>query len=183
MGCRSCPTSELSFEDCHVPEGNLIGTPGSAYLLALAELAKLRVAVGVGAVGLAQAAIDAAIKYAQERKQFGRPIGSFQLVQEMIADMAILTDAARLICYRALYLIGKGQIPFKEASMAKAYSTEMAVEVTSKAIQVHGAYGISEEYPVERYFRDARTLTFPDGATQIQKLVIGRELLGISAFV
>jgi len=183
LGCRSCPTSELSFEDCRVPKNNLIGTPGSAYLLALSELAKLRVAVGVGAVGLAQAAIDAAIKYAQERKQFGRPIGSFQLVQEMIADMAILTDAARLICYRALYLIGKGQIPFKEASMAKAYSTEAAVEVTSKAIQVHGAYGISEEYPVERYFRDARTLTFPDGATQIQKLVIGRELLGISAFV
>jgi alkylation response protein AidB-like acyl-CoA dehydrogenase len=183
LGCRSCPTSELSFDDCRVPKENLIGTPGSAYVLALSELAKLRVAVGIGAVGLAQAALDAAIKYAQERKQFGRPIGSFQLVQEMIADMAILTDAARFICYRALYLIGKGQTPFKEASMAKAYSTEMAVEVTSKAIQVHGAYGISEEYPVERYFRDARTLTFPDGATQIQKLVIGRELLGISAFV
>ncbi|MBM4446247.1 MAG: acyl-CoA dehydrogenase [Chloroflexi bacterium] len=183
LGCRSCPTSELNFEDCRVPKDNLIGTPGSAYLLALGELCKLRVAVGIGALGLAQAAIDAAVKYARERKQFGRPIGSFQLIQEMIADMAILTDAARFLCYRALYLIGKGQIPFKEASMAKAYSTEMAVEVTSKAIQVHGAYGISEEYPVERYFRDARTLTFPDGATQIQKLVIGREMLGISAFV
>ncbi len=183
MGCRSCPTSELNFDDCRVPKGNLIGATGNAYLLALGELCKLRVAVGVGAVGLAQAAIDAAIKYARERKQFGRPIGSFQLIQELIADMAILTDAARFICYRALYLIGKGQIPFKEASMAKSYSTEIAVEVTSKAIQVHGAYGISEEYPVERYFRDARTLTFPDGATQIQKLVIGRELLGVSAFV
>jgi len=182
LGCRSCPTSEMNFEDCRVPKANLIGTPGSAYLLALAELARLRVAVGIGALGLAQASIDAAVKYAQERKQFGRPIGSFQLIQEMIADMAIMTDAARFLCYRALYLIDKGQIPFKEASMAKAYSTEMAVAVTSKAIQVHGAYGISEEYPVERYFRDARTLTFPDGATQIQKLVIGREMLGISAF-
>jgi alkylation response protein AidB-like acyl-CoA dehydrogenase len=182
LGCRSCPTSELNFEDCRVPKANLIGTPGSAYLLALAELARLRVAVGIGALGLAQASLDAAIKYAQERKQFGRPIGSFQLIQEMIADMAIMTDAARFLCYRALYLMDKGQIPFKEASMAKAYSTEMAVAVTSKAIQVHGAYGISEEYPVERYFRDARTLTFPDGATQIQKLVIGREMLGISAF-
>jgi alkylation response protein AidB-like acyl-CoA dehydrogenase len=182
LGCRSCPTSELNFEDCRVPKANLIGTPGSAYLLALAELARLRVAVGIGALGLAQASLDAAIKYAQERKQFGRPIGSFQLIQEMIADMAMMTDAARFLCYRALYLIDKGQIPFKEASMAKAYSTEMAVAVTSKAIQVHGAYGISEEYPVERYFRDARTLTFPDGATQIQKLVIGREMLGISAF-
>jgi alkylation response protein AidB-like acyl-CoA dehydrogenase len=182
LGCRSCPTSELNFEDCRVPKANLIGTPGSAYLLALAELARLRVAVGIGALGLAQASLDAAVKYAQERKQFGRPIGSFQLIQEMIADMAIMTDAARFLCYRALYLMDKGQIPFKEASMAKAYSTEMAVAVTSKAIQVHGAYGISEEYPVERYFRDARTLTFPDGATQIQKLVIGREMLGISAF-
>jgi alkylation response protein AidB-like acyl-CoA dehydrogenase len=183
LGCRSCPTSELNFEDCRVPKSNLIGTPGSAYLLALAELAKIRVAVGIGALGLAQASIDAAVKYAKERKQFGRPIGSFQLIQEMIADMAMMTDAARFLCYRALYLIGKGQIPFKETSMAKAYSTEMAVKVTSKAIQIHGAYGISEEYPVERYFRDARTLTFPDGATQIQKLVIGREMLGISAFV
>ena len=183
MGCRSCPTSELNFDDCRVPKENLIGTTGNAYVLALGELCKLRVAVGIGAIGLAQAALDAAIGYARERKQFGRPIGGFQLIQELIADMAILTDAARFICYRALYLIGKGQIPFKEASMAKSYSTEIAVEVTSKAIQVHGAYGISEEYPVERYFRDARTLTFPDGATQIQKLVIGRELLGISAFV
>ncbi len=183
LGCRSCPTSELSFEDCKVPEANLIGTPGNAYLLALGELCKLRVAVGVGAIGLCQAALDAAINYARDRKQFGRPIGSFQLIQEMIADMAIMTDAIRFICYRALYLIGKGETPFKEASMAKAFSTETAVQVTSKAIQVHGAYGISEEYPVERYFRDARTLTFPDGATQIQKLVIGRELLGISAFV
>ncbi len=183
LGCRSCPTSELNFEDCRVPRRNLIGTPGNAYLIALTELAKLRVAVGVGAVGLAQASVDAAVKYARERKQFGRPIGSFQLIQEMIADMAIMTDAARFLCYRALYLIDKGEVCFKEASMAKAYSTEMAVVVTSKAIQVHGAYGISEEYPVERYFRDARTLTFPDGATQIQKLIIGREMLGISAFV
>ena len=183
LGCRSCPTSELNFEDCRVPKSNLIGTPGSAYLLALSELCKLRVAVGIGAVGLAQASIDAAVKYAQERKQFGRPIGSFQLIQEMIVDMAMMTEAARLLCYQAYYLIGKGEICFKEASMAKAYSTEMAVQVTSKAIQVHGAYGISEEYPVERYFRDARTLTFPDGATQIQKLIIGRDMLGISAFV
>jgi len=183
LGCRSCPTSELNFEDCRVPRSNLIGTPGSAYLLALSELCKLRVAVAIGAVGLAQASIDAAIKYAQERKQFGRPIGSFQLIQEMIVDMAMMTEAARLLCYQAYYLIGKGEICFKEASMAKAYSTEMAVQVTSKAIQVHGAYGISEEYPVERYFRDARTLTFPDGATQIQKLIIGRDMLGISAFV
>ena len=137
----------------------------------------------MGAVGLAQAAIDAAIKYAQERKQFGRPIGSFQLVQEMIADMVMMTEAARFFCFQAYYLLGKGEICFREASMAKAFSTEMAIGVTSKAVQIHGAYGISEEYPVERYFRDARTLTFPDGATQIHKLIIGREMLGISAFV
>jgi len=183
LGCRSCPTSELSFQDCSIPASNLIGREGSGYSVALVELAKLRVAVGIGAVGVAQAALDAAVKYAKERKQFGRPIAGFQLIQEMVADMAIMTEAARFLCYRAMYLIGKGEVPFKETSMAKAFSTEMAVKVTSQAIQVHGAYGISEEYPAERYFRDARTLTFPDGTSQIQKLVIGREMLGISAFV
>lgn len=183
LGCRSCPTSEVIFEDCRVPKGNLVGTLGDAYRIALTDLVSIRVSVGMGAVGLAQAAIDAAIKYAQERKQFGRPIGSFQLVQEMIADMVMMTEAARFFCYQAYYLLGKGEICFREASMAKAFSTEMAIGVTSQAVQIHGAYGISEEYPVERYFRDARTLTFPDGATQIHKLIIGREMLGISAFV
>ncbi len=183
LGCRSCPTSEVVFEDCRVPRSNLVGNPGEAYVLALGELMSIRVSVGMGAVGLAQAAIDAAIKYAQERKQFGRPIGKFQLVQEMIADMVMITEAARFLCYQAYHLLNKGEVCFREASMAKAFCTEMAVGVTSKAIQVHGAYGISEEYPVERYFRDARTLTFPDGASQIQKLIIGREMLGMSAFV
>lgn len=183
LGCRSCPTSEVIFEDCRVPKSNLVGNLGGAYPIALADLVEIRVGVGIGAVGLAQAAIDAAIKYAQERQQFGRPIGKFQLIQEMIADMVMMTEAARFFCYQAYYLIGKGETCFREASMAKCFSTEMAVDVTSKAIQIHGAYGISEEYPVERYFRDARTLTFPDGASQIQKLIIGREMLGMSAFV
>lgn len=183
LGCRSCPTSEVVFEDCRVPKSNLVGNLGDAYMIALSDLVSIRVSVGMGAVGLAQAAIDAAIKYAQERKQFGRPIGKFQLVQEMIADMVMITEAARFLCYQAYHLLNKGEVCFREASMAKAFCTEMAVEVTSKAIQVHGAYGISEEYPVERYFRDARTLTFPDGASQIQKLIIGREMLGMSAFV
>lgn len=183
LGLRSCPTSEMVFTDCRVPKANLIGNPGEAYVIALADLVPLRVHVGMGAVGLAQAAIDAAIKYARERKQFGRPIGKFQLVQEMIADMVMVTEAARFLCYQAYYLLDKGEVCFREASMAKAFCTEMAVGVTSKAVQVHGAYGISEEYPVERYFRDARTLTFPDGATQIHKLIVGRELLGMSAFV
>ena len=183
LGCRSCPTSEVVFEDCRVPKSNLVGNLGDAYMIALSDLVSIRVSVGMGAVGLAQAAIDAAIKYAQERKQFGRPIGKFQLVQEMIADMVMITEAARFLCYQAYHLLNKGEVCFREASMAKAFCTEMAVGVTSKAIQVHGAYGISEEYPVERYFRDARTLTFPDGASQIQKLIIGREMLGMSAFV
>ncbi len=183
LGCRSCPTSELSFEDSPVSRSHLIGKQGNGYAVALVELAKLRVAVGIGAVGVAQAALDAAVKYAKERKQFGKPIASFQLIQQMVADMAMMVEAARFLCYRAMYLIGRGEVPFKETSMAKAFSTEMAVQVTSQAIQVHGAYGISEEYSVERYFRDARTLTFPDGTSQIQKLIIGREMLGISAFV
>lgn len=183
LGLRSCPTSEVTFEDCRVPKSNIIGNLGDAYRMALADLVEIRVSVGMSGVGLAQAAIEAAVKYAQDRRQFGRSIGSFQLVQEMIADMVMMTEAARLLCYQAYHLLNKGETCFREASIAKAFGTEMAVGVTSKAIQVHGAYGISEEHPVERYFRDARTLTFPDGATQIQKLIIGREMLGISAFV
>ena len=183
MGLRSCPTSEVIFEDCRVPRDNILGTVHNAYRMALADLVEIRVSVGMAAVGLAQASIDAAVKYAQERKQFGRSLGSFQLIQEMLADMALMVEAARFLCYQAYHLLNKGETCFREASMAKAFGTEMAVGVTSKAIQIHGAYGISEEHPVERYFRDARTLTFPDGATQIQKLIIGREMLGISAFV
>jgi len=133
-------------------------------------------------VGLGQAAIDASITYARERIQFGRPIGSFQLIQNMIVEMIANTVTSRLLTYAANDVIDKGERARWESSLSKAYSCEAAVVTTSHAIQIHGAMGLSEEYPVERYFRDARSMTIPDGATEIQKLVVGREILGIRAF-
>ena len=183
IGWRAFPTAELSFVDCRVPKENLLGDPAAGYRRTMQLFEIARAWMAIMAAGISQAAIDASIKYAQERKQFGRPIGSFQMIQEMIADMIAETEASRLLGYRALHLIDKGVRARMESSLAKAYACEAAVRVTSKAIQIHGAMGLSDEYPVERYFRDARMLTIPDGTTQIQKLVVGREAIGIRAFV
>ena len=182
LGLRSFPTSELSFDDCPVPKENLVD-PGAGYQRTMAFFDVSRAMVGVFSTGIAQAAIDASIKYAQDRTQFGRPIGSFQMVQEMLVDMIAETEAGRLLSFRALDLLDKGEKCRWQSSLAKAYTTEAAVRTTSKAIQIHGAMGLSEEYPVERYFRDARSLTIPDGTTQMQKLIVGRDALGIRAFV
>lgn len=183
MGVRAFPTAEVVFEDCFVPSGALLGEEGSAFKDALRNIQIARCMAAVSAVGIAQAAIDASIGYARQREQFGKPIASFQLIQEMIAEMVTETEAARLLAYRALDQIDRGGKFIRESSMAKYYATEAAVRVTSRAVQIHGAYGLSEEFPVERYFRDARMYTVPDGTTEIQKLIIGREVLGISAIV
>jgi alkylation response protein AidB-like acyl-CoA dehydrogenase len=181
MGVRaSCP-SELLFEDCRVPKENLIVPPGEGLKRTLQLFEVGRATMAIGAVGMAQAAIDASIRYAKERHQFGKPIGSFQLIQEMIVDMIALTESSRLLAFRALSMLDKGVKCDRETSIAKFYATEAAVKVTSMAIQVHGAMGLSEEMPVERFFRDARVWTIPDGATQIQKLVVGRNVLGLNA--
>jgi alkylation response protein AidB-like acyl-CoA dehydrogenase len=182
LGLRSFPTAELSFEDCPVPRENLLD-PGTGYKRTMAFFDVSRAMVGVLCSGIAQAAIDASVKYAQDRMQFGRPIGSFQMIQEMLVDMVAETEAGRLLSYRALDLLDKGEKSRWQASLAKAYATEAAVRTTSKAIQIHGAMGLSDEYPVERYFRDARSLTIPDGTTQMQKLIVGRDVLGIRAVV
>jgi len=181
LGLRAFPTSELAFVDCRVPSDNIVGDPALGYKRTMVTFERARATLAVMSTGIAQAAVDAAINYARERKQFGRPIGSFQMIQEMIADMIAETEAMRLLTYRAFDLIDKGERCRWQSSLAKAYATELAVDVTSKAIQVHGAVGLSDEYPVERYFRDARTMTIPDGTTQIQKLVVGREVIGIRA--
>ncbi|MEW6440528.1 MAG: acyl-CoA dehydrogenase family protein [bacterium] len=183
MGVRSFPTAELVFEDCRVPRENLLLSSGKAFNRALRGLTFARCNAAIAAVGIAQAAIEAAVRYARERTQFGRPIAKFQLIQEMIADMVSETEAARLLTYKAFFVLDQGGTGRREGSIAKAYATEAAVRVTSKAVQIHGAYGLSEEYPVERYFRDARCYTIPDGTTEIQKLIVGREVLGMSAFV
>lgn len=181
MGLKSFPTAELVFNNCRVPKENLLKSPGEGLKSALADLTFARCNAAVASVGIAQAALNAAITYAKGRTQFGKPIGRFQLIQQMVADMAAEVDASRLLTYRALSLFDKGRIPIREASIAKAYATEAGVRVASKALQIHGAYGLSEEFPVERYFRDARCYTIPDGTTQMQQLIIGRELLGMSA--
>ena len=183
MGLKSFPTAELVFKNCLVPRENLLKNPGEGLKSALADLTFARCNAAIASVGIAQAALNAAITYAKGRKQFGRPIGRFQLIQQMIAEMAAEVDASRLLAYRAMSMFDKGRIPIREASLAKAYATEAGVRVASKALQIHGAYGLSEEFPVERYFRDARCYTIPDGTTQMQQLIIGRELLGMSAIV
>uniref|UniRef100_A0A7V3J9H6 Acyl-CoA dehydrogenase n=1 Tax=candidate division CPR3 bacterium TaxID=2268181 RepID=A0A7V3J9H6_UNCC3 len=182
VGVRSFPTAELVFEDCLVPRENLISGREEGYRRTLKGLNHARANAAIASVGIAQGAVNASIRYAKERKQFKKLIGSFQLIQEMIADMVTEVEAARLLAYRAFFLLDKGVKCRKEVSIAKAFATEMGVRVTSKAIQIHGAYGLSEEYPVERYFRDARCYTIPDGTTEIQKLIVGREVLGMSAF-
>lgn len=182
LGLRSCPLSELSFQNVEVPAENVLGKIGQGLKTVFKGLDVARANAAVGSVGVAQGALDLAVAYAKERTQFGKTIGSFQLVQEMIADMATLTTAARWMAYHALKRIDENRSSTMEAAMAKQFATEAAVKVTSDALQVHGAYGLADEYKVERYFRDARCYTIPDGTTQIQKLIIGRELLGVKAF-
>ncbi len=182
MGMHSSVISEIVFEDCRIPASNRLGSEGEGLKIALSGLNVGRCIVAFAVIGLAQACVDAAIRYAKERTQFGRPIGGFQLIQATIADMAMELDAARLLAFRAASMIDRGIKCTLEASFAKLYATEAALRIASKAIQVHGGYGYTQEYLVERYYRDARHLTMAEGTSEIQRLIIGRELLGLSAF-
>ncbi|MBA3028845.1 MAG: acyl-CoA dehydrogenase [Desulfobacteraceae bacterium] len=182
IGVKSFPTSELVFKDCRVPAENLLQAASGKSFDALQKgLIAARCNAAVGSCAIAEAALEAAIEYAKGRKQFGKVIGSFQMIQQLIAEMIIAVDAGKLLAFRAYKLLEDGKPCRSESSVAKAYCTEMAVKVASKAMQVLGAYGLSTEFPLERYFRDARVYTFPDGTTQIQHLIIAREALGISA--
>ncbi len=181
-GSRNEGISELSFRDCRVPRANLLGgEEGAGYKKQLIGWTGVRITVALQSVGIAQAALEATIDYAKNRHQFNRPIASFQLMQEHIVDMWTEIEAARLLAYKALYLMDKGQIPIKEAAMAKAYGTQAAFRATFKGVQVFGAYGLLEDNPIQRYFRDALCLIAPDGTTEINKLVAGREITGLSA--
>jgi alkylation response protein AidB-like acyl-CoA dehydrogenase len=182
IGLQQGPLGELTFRDCRVPKGNLLGEPGDAHhSLTFTWLAN-RAGIGLFGVHLAGKALAASLAYAKQREQFGQPIGRFQLVQEMLAEMSMLTDASRLLCYRALGLLDRGVWAHRESSVAKAYASEAAVKVTNMAIQIHGSFGLTKEAPLERWARDARMLTLPDGTTQIHQLIIGRELVGLRAF-
>jgi alkylation response protein AidB-like acyl-CoA dehydrogenase len=181
LGMTGISTCEVHFADCPVPDRARLGGPGDGLGRMLGLVERGRLNISFTAVGIAQAALDLAVDYARQRVQFGRPIGSFQLVQELIADMAVEVAAGRLLALRAAALLQAKQPARAEVSMAKAYCTEMAVRVASNGIQVHGGMGLTRECRAERYFRDARMQTIPDGTTQIHKLLIGRELLGMSA--
>lgn len=182
MGFVSGSTCELFFDDAVAPVGNLLGRSGDGLFQTLKLFETARVFVGLTAVGIAQAALEEAIAYAKQRRQHGKVIAGHQLMQAYIAEMATEVDAARLLCQRALRLLDLGIRCDTQTSMAKWYATEMAVGVASRAIQIHGGVGITKEFTVERHFRNARILPIPDGTTEIQKLIMGRNILGVSAF-
>jgi acyl-CoA dehydrogenase len=181
IGMNATSVCELTFVDVFVPDAADL-TPGAGLGAALHLVEQARIKMIFMAVGVAQAALDLAVNYAKQRTQFGRPIASFQLVQEMLAEMSTLTETSRLLGYRACSLMMRGDPARAEVSRAKAYATEAAVRACSLGIQVHGAMGLTKEVLAEKFFRDARMLTIPDGTTEIHKLVIGRQLTGISAF-
>lgn len=181
MGLHASNTGELIFEDCRVPAVNLLGEEGEGDKLFLKTLDGGRIGIGAMALGLAQAAYEAASAYAKERRQFDRPIASFQGVAFKIADMAVGIDAARLLVYRAAWLKDCGKPYTTEAAMAKLFASEVARQVTNDAIQVHGGYGYVTEYHVERYLRDAKLTEIGEGTSEIQRLVIARNILGIRA--
>jgi alkylation response protein AidB-like acyl-CoA dehydrogenase len=177
MGMRGFITTELIFEDCYVPTENRLGEEGQGLRIALSALDISRVTVGAEAIGISRAAYDAALKYAKERQQFGQPISNFQAVQWMLADMATKIDAARLLTLRSAHLHDTGKSFVKEAAMAKVYASEVSGFVTSKALQIHGGYGYTKDYPLERYFRDARITEIYEGTSEIMRMVIARSIL------
>jgi alkylation response protein AidB-like acyl-CoA dehydrogenase len=182
LGLRGQATAELVLEDVRVPGSAMLGPEGKGFSIAMSALAKGRMSVAAGCVGIAQAALDAAVGYAKEREQFGRSIAHYQLVQELISDIAVDVDAARLLTWRVADLIERGEEFATAASKAKLFASEAAVRAANNALQVFGGYGYIDEYPVGKLLRDARVMTLYEGTSQIQKLIIGRALTGVSAF-
>jgi len=178
MGLRATANTELILEDCKVPKENLLGQEGQGLKLALGVLDVSRIDIGAQSVGIAQAALDKSIVYAKERKQFGRAIAEFELIQAKLAEMALKIQAARLLTYNAAFMKDKGATRFsQESSMAKLYAATIAVEVTREAVQIFGGYGYSKDYAVERYYREAKCMEIYEGTSEIQKIVIARNLL------
>lgn len=178
MGLHSSPTRELIFENCEIPVANRLGEEGQGFKIALSSLDGGRINIGAIAVGVAQAAFETARNYSREREQFGQPISAFQGIQFMLADMAMKIEAARLLVYEAAYKLDEGQNASMHASMAKCFATDMAMEVTTNAVQILGGAGYVRDYPVERYMRDVKVAQIFEGTNQIQRVVIARALLG-----
>jgi hypothetical protein len=182
LGLRAQDTAELFLDGVRVPDDARLGDVGAGFRVAMSALDHGRISLGAGCVGIAQGCLDASIAYAKSRQQFGRPIAGFQLVQELLAGIAVETDAARLLVWRAAGTADRGESYTTEASIAKYFASETAVRAANAALQVHGGYGYVDEYPVGKYLRDARVTTLYEGTSQIQKLLIGRALTGESAF-
>lgn len=182
LGLRSSNTAELIFDECRIAKDHTLGKSGDGFKVAMSALDNGRYSVAAGCVGICQGCVDACLRYAKERKQFGRQIGSFQLVQDLIARMIVDAEAGRLLVFRAGHLKNQGVRCSREVSIAKYFTSEAAVRCALDAIQVHGSYGYSNEYPVERYLRDAKVATIYEGTSQIQKLLIASHDLGIRAF-
>ncbi|HCX89321.1 MAG: acyl-CoA dehydrogenase [Deltaproteobacteria bacterium CG12_big_fil_rev_8_21_14_0_65_43_10] len=174
---RAISNGELIFENCRVPKENLIGRLNKGFLDMMILYDVIRLYLAIGAVGIARGALEESMKFAQERQQFGKPVGDFQMIRAMLADMATEIDAARLMTYRALDMEQRGLRHTKETSMAKLYASEIADRVTYKAVQIHGGYGLTMEFPVQRYWRDARLCSIGEGTSEIQRLIIAAELL------
>ncbi|HET6908064.1 MAG TPA: acyl-CoA dehydrogenase family protein [Mycobacteriales bacterium] len=182
LGLRSCDTAEIALDDVVVPASALLGNEGDGIKVALSALDDGRMSLAASCTGLAQAAVDAMVGYAKQREQFGRPIAGFQLVQELIADSAVETEAARMMTWRVADLKARGEKFTTAASMAKYYASEVCVRAANNAVQVHGGYGYVDEFVVGKLLRDARVTTLYEGTSQVQKLLIGRALTGTSAF-
>jgi alkylation response protein AidB-like acyl-CoA dehydrogenase len=176
LGLRASDTTEVVFEECRVPLQNCLGKPGDGFVDSLKVLDKGRISIAALAVGMAQGAYEASVNYAKERRQFGRPIAEFQAIQFKLADMATEIEAARLLTLRAAYMADAGQRVTLESSMAKLFAGEVAVKIANEAVQIHGGYGFIKDYPVEKYYRDVKLCTIGEGTSEIQRIVIAREL-------
>jgi alkylation response protein AidB-like acyl-CoA dehydrogenase len=178
LGMRASDTSELVFEDCRVPRANCLGKRGEGFVDSLRVLDRGRISIAALAVGMAQGAYEASLHYAQQRKQFGKPIAHFQAIRWKLADMATEISAARLLTYRAAQLADQGRQMTCESAMAKLYAGEAAVRVANEAVQIHGGYGFIKDYPAEKYYRDVKLCTIGEGTSEIQRIVVARELMG-----
>jgi len=178
MGQRASDSTSLIFEDCRVPAENLLGDEGEGFIVSMTALDEGRIGIASMSVGIAQASLDAALSYAKEREQFGSPIVKFQGIRWMIADMAVQIEAARLLTFNAAAMKDKGERFTAEASMAKLFASETANKVAYQALQIHGGYGYSKEYPIERYYRDARVTTIYEGTSEVQRIVIANNVIG-----
>ncbi|HTW49219.1 MAG TPA: acyl-CoA dehydrogenase family protein [Acidobacteriaceae bacterium] len=179
LGLRASDTSELIFEDCEIPEENLLGQLGEGFVDAMRTLDGGRISIAALSLGIGRGALDASVKYVKERRQFGKAIAEFQGIQWKLADMATELDAARLLTLRAAVLKDAGQRVTRESSMAKLYASEVAVRICDEAVQLHGGYGFIKDYPVEKFYRDVKLCTIGEGTSEIQRMVIGREILKV----